>query len=323
MNFTGEHASSRTHLLIGLLTTRETGRRWQMLKMLNFIAFIRAAMLCTVFFRTAKAAAQQTTFDPAQKNVLVQFGEPRTGSTYQYMSLCLTGKIMAGLTEKNYVAFFTTNVSEIADRCSFQESFCVVKTHKLNVMSEREMGDFFGPSGRAMLFISVKQGHERNMIQKSSENVFSLAISVQEYESFVGMSPLENAQELARPFRDLILPEHILYMQEYMKIWKVIRQCCGSQASADQRNSLHGLSNAPLKHALYMPDAPECSMYNLTATSLRLSRTVFATGFTLKNGRTVSLSQVAMDSRYCEETNAKIVSGEDFNGAKWNGAPVS
>ena len=54
----------------------------------------------------------------------------------------------------------------------------------------------------------------------------------------------------------------------HMKFWSILRKCCGSQASQDQRLALHtaGLTfnhTLKFKHAVVDYDYPACEVYQL------------------------------------------------------------
>ena len=102
----------------------------------------------------------------------------------------------------------------------------------------------------------------------------------------------------------------------YMRLWAIIRQCCGSQASAEERNHLHGLTNKV--HAKNdKAGRAFCEIYNLTRVEVGLFDTVLGRFFKTHLSSYGGTGDPTIGPGFCTRTRAKIKSGYDFNNFKW------
>jgi len=126
--------------------------------------------------------------------------------------------------------------------------------------------------------MSVRHNNRFSTLPSWLENA---SLVTQEYDEFVHRSTVENVEA----YKDIfgLTDIEVLYVQEFLSIWGVVRQCCGTQASVDQRNALHGLTDHP-HHKGYMPDSPRCGIYNLTNIGYELAQTEFARGCSVPIG---------------------------------------
>ena len=126
-----------------------------------------------------------------------------------------------------------------------------------------------------MLFVSRRLHNDALSDEKLSAMVQSwpagsCVAHVQQYESFSTRSQ-QQIGYYARLFGLSVQAEKLVFA--HMRFWAILRQCCGSQSSIDNRLHVHSsrrgggnstASNRP-RHSVDDPDYPACEMYSLSA----------------------------------------------------------
>ena len=143
----------------------------------------------------------------------------------------------------------------------------------------------------------------------------------QVYVRFVTQSLPQVLREYTDKFNLTSEERGIVY--EHMRDWMILRQCCGFQASVDQRLKLHGRSD--LKHHKSTDvDDPRCDIYNLDVIEESFLNTRLAQwhpgklwvayGSDSKDG--------VIRKGYCNKTNNAIKAGADFNKKRYKGGDL-
>lgn len=164
--------------------------------------------------------------------MIVQYGTPRSGSTFQYILLCLLARFRTPETrcryERSPISVYDENV--------------VVKTHEVPLI--------VGAGERYLLFTS----------RSSKEPVLGRKVEVEQlYESFA-QRPSEEVRRYSATFG--LTEAEVVSVTAYMRYWSILRQCCGPQQSKTHRQQLHGCVPSLSPEATTYP---ACEMYNLTA----------------------------------------------------------
>ena len=75
-----------------------------------------------------------------RNNVIVQYGQPRTASTFQTKLLELVGRVRAKKSRRKFTAFYSPHerlVKVLNKKCD-DTKFCLVKTHDLRVSAAEQ-----------------------------------------------------------------------------------------------------------------------------------------------------------------------------------------
>ena len=173
-----------------------------------------AGVLCGVLLlaQVAPAATGQpmTSQEELRRvNVLVQYGQTRTASTFQTKLLELVGRLRAVKSGRTFATFFNgrKHLGTFLDRECNDTMFCLVKTHVLQNMSAAEKTALFG-SGRVFLFTSRQEDFV------FADNIASLVKHEQLYHTFLKES-LYDCVAHYQPIFDLS-DDEVLYTQVCM-----------------------------------------------------------------------------------------------------------
>ena len=174
---------------------------------------------------------------------IVQWGQPRSGSTFQYTLLCLIAKMRGRGTSPEPTCNFAPTLS-----ADMLQPNTVFKTHRR-------------PPATSNYSLFVSHGDERLetsglpepvVVQTLARNK-DLLNEVDRYRAAFGLSPDET--------------EHIY---GYMRYWSILRRCCGLQQSKYNRLRLHGCA-VPI--AVDSLEFPMCEAYNLTEVEVLFTQT--------------------------------------------------
>lgn len=197
---------------------------------------------------------------------LVQYGKPRTGSTFQFAILDAIN-VLKG----NAYTLTKTHItpSHLLDKC---------------------------------VFVSQKQKSvDQTWLERHP------VLHIQKYEIF-SRYPLHEIEAYTSIFN--LTNDERNKLHVYMKYWNIIRRCCGSQASVDYRNMIHGIKKR--KHLFETVDFMDCSIYNITEVERLLFKTTIANR--MQNGIVVEYNRPKAQPNYCKKEKKKLYLGYDFNG---------
>jgi hypothetical protein len=168
---------------------------------------------------------------------IVQYGVPRSASTFQWTLLCLIARMKAtpGTPVDCYYQETDRPVESVGPRT-------VVKTHVPPIHG-----------GPFHVFASIRSGHDgwptavyTQSLEHMSDNPLS---EVSRYEPVFSLTPAQTQ-----------------LLREYLGLWSTLRQCCGRGQSLANRQRLHGCPITATHH-------PGCASRNLTDVEVRLTRT--------------------------------------------------
>ena len=172
-----------------------------------------AGVLCGVLLlaQVAALAAGQPTMSPAEalqrNNVLVQYGQPRTATTFQTKLLELVGRLRAVKSGRTFATFFIGHQGQrlgmFLDRKCNDTMFCLVKTHDLQISAAEKTALF--DSGRVFLFTSRRQDFV------FADNLAPLVKHEQLYDTFLKESQYDCVAHYQSIFD--LTDDEVLYIQ--------------------------------------------------------------------------------------------------------------
>ena len=189
----------------------------------------------------------------------VQYGTPRTGSTFQFYLLLVILR-------------------------SLNESRPIHKTHA-------EVKD-----PRKCLFVSrVGQSITDKYLRKKK------VIHVQE---FVHLSqyPEDEVAKVSSLFNLSASKEHQVLV--HMRLWMILRQCCGTQSSKAHRKQIH--TNIT---GVFNENTVNCHLYNIHAVEDAILHSTLGKGGNI----VIEYQRPPFRKGFCQEEDAKLKSGLDFN----------
>jgi len=235
---------------------------------------------------------------------LLQLGEPRTASTFQWYMLCTIQRACALLNAPNLSVNFHCDGPE--PRNSQGLLLTVGKTHDPGAITGQR-------SRRERIFETCKDycDHLRNL-----PNV----VVRQRYELFERHGLAGVLFSLFKPI--FTLPEPVVReVHTHMKYWAILRQCCGSQQSEDHRLELHGISQEKqqgrLHHAQGSFADPDCEMYQLEVVEKLFLGTLLARTHPDRLWLAYTRPEERIQPGMCAAWTRRISEGLDFNGKNW------
>jgi hypothetical protein len=174
---------------------------------------------------------------------IIQYGTPRTGSTFQHKLLCLVVRMRLNSTAP-WCGWRRGRIRD--DDIEGIGANSVIKTHTSPKLSRR--------ASDAVVFTSQKD-----------TSIFAGSVVSQTMATF-SMCPLNEVQRYRAFFG--LTDAQVLAIRAYLRFWMIIRQCCGLQQSKINRQRLHG---CPTSVGTDSPRYPACEAYNVTAVEKLLS----------------------------------------------------
>ena len=229
---------------------------------------------------------------PKQRVPIVQFGTPRTGSTFQFWLLCTAAKMKAqALGAGNVTCMFAPSQPDAENAIRQHGHRLVLKTHHEVPASCK--------SGGCFVFTS-----DTTNTPKWPGTLY------QQLLARLLVAPLAEVSNYQAAF-DLSAAD-ITALEGYFRHWSVLRECCGSQMSVEYRLSLHGCVNDTI--LAKDPDSlryPACEAYQIRQVAELMGRTSIITRgiHEWKSPANVAES--------CEKSRQKIIDGMEFNGEKF------
>jgi hypothetical protein len=247
---------------------------------------------------------------PQRAVPIVQYGTPRTGSTFQAHLLCSAARLVDMLN--------ATRAHDGIVKCIYAENTTVAVRliqefgHRI-VIKMHSRPPAFCLNRRCAVFTSHR-----------TANLLWPEAVYQQVESRLTVAPLAEISHYQASFH--LSAADVDALRAYMRYWSLIRQCCGLQMSTQYRLFLHGCLNETL--LAKSPDAlsyPACETYNMHEVAELLTRTTLYARRTHGSGMK-NASEIA---RQCAHSRRQIASGWDFNyqrfrncesmAHKWNG----
>ena len=217
---------------------------------------------------------------------IVQLGEPRTGSTFQFVLLSAIAHLKSPSQTKINVSFYAKYnfnnglLKEIKEGQSF-----VIKAH---------YGD---------MSLLKKQQENGYISIFASSSKFSFAILQQDREQLVKCSLCEIER-----YKDIfyLTPNDIINLTEHMKYYEIIRKCCGLQMSKYEVLRLNGCD---MRQHILKPDYPKCEEYNIADVEMKFQASSIPYSVTSSEMNWAKPGD-------CARFNKIVESGKGFNGSE-------
>ena len=195
----------------------------------------------------------------------VQYGTPRSGSTFQFYLLLIVLR-------------------------SLNESRPVHKTHK-----------------------EVKDPHECLFVSRKGRSITDeylreqRVIHVQEFAHF-SQYPENEVAKVSSLFNLSAAKEHQVLV--HMRLWMILRQCCGTQSSTVHRKQIHTNMTG-----VFDENTVNCHLYNIPAVEDAILQS------TLGKGKNVVIeyNRPLLRRGFCQAEDAKLKRGLDFNEKTYRG----
>ena len=278
-------------------------------------AMLACPAVAVVAVPTLELAAP--TVDCNRPQRIIQHGEARSASTFQWYMLC---SIMRRCRTRNNQE---TNVPRVV--CSSRKAETHIKGYERFAL---QFNKHPPKDVKIKPFSVVQKTHQRPYRNPFThyftssyypQKLLSYALVHQYYPDFV-KHPLATVEDYAPVFN--LTTDMVHDVQVHLRWWMIIRQCCGYQSSQDQRNRLHG--NSMRRHHPYDYDYVNCDVYNLDEVEKAFLDTKLARQYTpwvqYVREDFSSLRDTAVAPGFCNRTNRDIIRGMDFN-RRWLVAP--
>ena len=222
---------------------------------------------------------------------IASLGEPRTGSTFMHQLLYAIVRIKTPA-DKNVQVLR----NKPGDGNFVTKSHYIKKTkHFLRNQIEK---------GSVSIFISTK---DREHVQ-FDRNISSKALYIQETVNLRACSLCE-----VDAYKDIfnLTDAEIQHVKDYMAIYEILRQCCGSQMSRWERMRLHGCNIT--EEDKTRPDYPQkCENLNKTEVELKMASNP---GGIKWSGMDKIFNWMKVGD--CKKFDKVVANGSDFNGKKF------
>lgn len=221
----------------------------------------------------------------AVPNVIVQWGEPRSASTLQYMTLLLIGSFLCPngfLSQYGYFPkldiqfnnnnYFNNNYSNSLDTTADNSSSeSVVKSDSKNknilfILKTHEIRDLYiFNNNNTLLFASTHNEDRRKfMVEALQSRIYNTTITNIQLFQLPKDVLDDNYYSFLYKYMEIfpmMTKEQMKKIREYLKYWMIFRKCCSSQMSLQWK---YYLVNGNYTKKLSDPSHPQCELYNLT-----------------------------------------------------------
>jgi hypothetical protein len=185
--------------------------------------------------------------------------------------------------------------------------YTVYKTHNPNAPS--------GFVGRFWLFVTSELGADDDGRRAVAQATAELGVPVHYAQLVPALSTRGYlyAADYA-PLFGLTVDEREQLL-DYLRYWDTLRQCCGSQMSADWRARLQGTELSPPHRAFGTPTYPACEVYDMDNLERNLLRTRVVLRFGDKDDQILKQVSNHMDppltGTYCRLSNRYVAEHRD------------
>lgn len=224
---------------------------------------------------------------------IVQYGIPRSGSTFQTHLL----HAIVSLKQPNSHIQFMVNSKNLEDDSSF-----LVKTHKFDdrLMQIAEQHDVSTFTSKSLVGTSDRDMIMNNftypvLYTQTKENLLNCSLcEVDHYSKIFGLTKKE-----------------VEDIKQYMKYYEIIRRCCGYQMSKYEMKRLNGCNMTKYRS---LPSYPNCEAYNKTDIEI-----LFANhpGGIMHHSLNPTFNWVEVGD--CQRIDESIATGVGFNRRKFEG----
>ena len=227
----------------------------------------------------------------------VQYGVPRSGSTYQFVLLCLAVRL-------KYL-----DISDVP--CRFTTNASLVRPHEV-----WKVHTYPSAVPNYTLAVSVPSRSSAAAAQIQDDLNASKGLPQPAVVQFLDEMQLAPLLEVSKYSWLLGLSAHDeVLLRSYMRWWEVLRRCCGPQQSVQNVLRLHG---CPPTTEVDADDYAGCEAYNLTQVEVTHSKTALWPLAPWGLGRVGAGSSerddmVSIEPGWCASWQAQIVSGEAFD----------
>lgn len=237
--------------------------------------------------------------------IVIQVGESRTATTLQFQHACVAMHLVHETVGTSEHCFYLGTGDKIKDRdlvyirdlfhkstSVSTEPWEVLKTH-MDVSEVMEAISSLHWQWRQRVWIFTTTAHSDfakgwRMASVPAHSDFATYIRATEDISRKGVSNLTT--EYAKMFG--LSPEQVDSFHQYMDMWTILRQCCGTQMSQHWMAVLQGRSRS----------YPPCEQHNITQVELALMSSYVYRTFGSREGLIGALSDRdhAFTGHYCE-----------------------
>ena len=224
---------------------------------------------------------------------IIQVGQMRSGSTFQWYVLCSIMRLRHPLEE--------VHCNDDEKILSYDSRIQVIKTHGQSLHHYF----YIVPKEKLFFFYSVKSDYPVNDVDISYtqryEDLTRREVGVLlDYQKMFSLSDLDT---------------QLLF--QHMRYWMIIRRCCGSQQSYDNRLKLHN-STSPRAKAFISYDYLSCDIYDLDLVEEMFLQTNLSQRYPDDLYSANVRPTENIKKGFCRQSAEKIKAGYDFNDEKWN-----
>jgi len=248
--------------------------------------------------------SSEVSYWPNNRQAIVQYGTPRTGSTFQWWLLCTVARLKLGGNsggDSRIPCLYAPNSTYAAQLIQEHRHRVVIKMHASppdSCLNHRCLVFTSHTSAAALWPEAVYQQVPHRLLTSS-------LAEVSRYRAHFNLKPAEFEA-----------------VQGYLRYWSVLRQCCGKQMSLQYRLLLHGCVN----DSIIASDAdtlsyPACEAYDMVEIARLYTRTsIFMRRIhgDDRNARVHADDRNASDiAQSCARSRQAIIAGSDFNGQEF------
>jgi hypothetical protein len=258
--------------------------------------------------KRAAAAFANTNRDPDRvPRVLVQWGESRTGTTFQFTALCASAVLLSlseGADDLPVDCEYARDDKMLEKRVPEQKKAAiltatgvqgrlVIKTHnKEYAMRKAGKTTHTANSATAWLFATTPGLGDQAKYTQSFKELDALGPALaSKYAQLLGLTPSQTAD-----------------LQAYMQRWDALRLCCGTQMSQSYRDYLQNkTSSHVMKGGLARDHSQYCSSLDLDTVEQELMATaVFQQGKDIRVVAHNTYNEPPFTGTYCTQANRII-----------------
>lgn len=217
---------------------------------------------------------------------IVQVGEPRSGSTFQWHLLTVIAQLKSPANTKLASNDFFSDRKVLWETMLHTKSknqTLVGKVHNSRIIDGQignHISTFTSGSQKSKL-PDLSHYHQQR------DNLLNCSLcEIDQYRPIFGLDD-----------------EEVVILKTYMRLWEKLRQCCGYQMSKYQRFILHGCEAEKYQSR---PDYPWCERLNLTDIEFQFEENPIDSSWFNRPGD-------------CAAHDLTIIGGKDFNGEEFKG----